>query len=390
MKASRICVFSSSRADFDLLFPLIEILLNQEKIVLRVVVCGSHHVSRTMGANKALNSAFTDTVHLINATPSKTDAVTVGHSIGLIAKDLATFFHSFHPDLFVLLGDRSETLVAASVANLFGIPIVHLHGGELTLGSSDDANRHAITKLSSFHFVSNEIARNRVIQMGEHPSRVFNVGPMALSSLRVSRRHSREELSARLSCDFGDENFLVTLHPETLFPELNSRLVAETLEALSNFPLAHLFFTAANNDPGGNQINAALREFTKNSPRAWFFPNLGSSKYLSLMRTCDCVVGNSSSGIIEAPLVGTPTVNIGFRQDSRSQSESILDARIESADIEQKIREALNLPRHTERRKKHLLQDPATTVARTILGLDLRLSRWKEFFELPPRSVSDG
>ena len=226
----------------------------------------------------------------------------------------------------MLLGDRFETLAAAIAALQTGFPIAHIHGGELSLGSIDDAMRHAITKLSVLHFVAAESYRDRVITMGEPPELVFLVGGMGPDAILRTEFADGAELERSLGMGLGSRNLLITFHPPTAEAGAATLHCEEMLAALEGRPELHLVFTMANADSGGRQINARLRDFVaRNGTRSVLVANMGSRLYLSCMRLVDGVVGNSSSGLIEAPSLGIGTVNIGDRQKGRLRASSVID-----------------------------------------------------------------
>ncbi|OCC14156.1 UDP-N-acetylglucosamine 2-epimerase [Dissulfuribacter thermophilus] len=259
---------------------------------------------------------------------SSDTGVGVAKSIGVGIMGLADALVDLDPDIIVLLGDRFETFAAATSAMCLNIPIAHIHGGELTEGAIDDAIRHSITKMSHLHFTSTESYRRRVIQLGEDPSRVFNVGALGLDNLNRLNLLSRSQIEKELGWSFRDKNVLVTFHPVTLEPGKSTQYVRELLGALEELPELGIIFTAANADHDGMAINAMIRDFCfKYSNRAVFFANLGQLLYLSTLKHVDAVVGNSSSGIIEAPSLRTATINIGNRQKGRIKAESVIDCR---------------------------------------------------------------
>jgi len=226
----------------------------------------------------------------------------------------------------LLLGDRFEIFSVAAAAAVMKIPIAHIHGGELTLGAVDDAFRHSITKMSSLHFVSTGEYRKRIIQMGENPESVFNVGALGVEIIKNIPLLSREQLEKELSISFSNQNILVTFHPATLDEVPAVQQFDQLLKALDHFPEANLIFTKANADTQGRSINSRIDEYVKGRKKGGnVFVNLGQLRYLSVMKQCDLVLGNSSSGIIEAPSINIPTVNIGSRQSGRVKAKSVID-----------------------------------------------------------------
>jgi len=245
-------------------------------------------------------------------------------SMGLGLIGFADAFARLAPDMLVLLGDRFETLAAATAAMVGRIPIAHLHGGEATEGLIDEAIRHSVTKMSHFHFVAAEAYRQRVIQLGEDPNRVFTVGGLGLDSLTRLRLLSRDDLEASLGFRFRRHNLLITYHPVTLEEDAAADL-KELLAALESLQETRLIFTLPNADTEGRGLIKIVNEFVDKHPQAVAFSSMGQLRYLSCMRVVDGVVGNSSSGLLEAPSLHKGTINIGSRQDGRMKAESVID-----------------------------------------------------------------
>jgi len=252
--------------------------------------------------------------------------VGVTKSMGLGMIGFADALIELKPDLLIVLGDRFETFVAASSAMVARIPIAHLYGGETTEGAYDEAFRHSITKMSHLHFTSTDIYRNRVIQMGENPDRVFNVGTTSVDNIKGMRLLSREELEEAINLKLNKKNLLITYHPETLGRGSSIKEFQKILSVLDALENASLIFTEANSDNGGRAINEAISGYVQNNnQKAVVFKTLGELKYLSAMQYVDAVVGNSSSGLTEAPSFRVGTINIGDRQLGRVRSTSVID-----------------------------------------------------------------
>lgn len=343
----KITVLTATRAEYGLLKPLIIRLRNHPECDTRVVVTGMH-----------LSSEFGMTFHEIerDGIPidrkieillSSDSSAAMSKSMGLAMISFADYFAETRPDAIVVLGDRYETLAVCCAAMNARIPILHLHGGEATEGLIDEAVRHAITKMSYLHFTSTEAYRKRVIQLGEHPERVYNVGATGVENIKNLSLLSREELQQALNIDIEKEYALITYHPVTLEEEDKSKL-CELFEALASFQHLNLIFTKANADANGRYINQRIEEFVQGRENAWLFDSLGVIKYLSAVKYASVVVGNSSSGIVEVPYFGVPTVNIGNRQRGRIQADSIINCELDYEDI----RHAIQLSMSSEFRKK--------------------------------------
>ena len=265
-------------------------------------------------------------------------------SIGREFTGLAHSLDKLKPNLMVIAGDRYEMLAAASACLVARIPIAHIYGGDITEGAFDDAIRHAITKMSHLHFVSNEESRRRVIQMGEQPEHVFNVGSPSLDKIKSLKYLSREELAENLKIKFRKYNLLVTFHPETLSPLPIEAQIAEFTGALRELGDEFVvFITMPNADPDGEKIRNALQSFVKDKENFCLFESLGYSRYFSLMNNVTAVIGNSSSGIYEAPSFKIPTVNIGNRQHGRLMAKSVINCAIDKDEILKSIETAKSL-----------------------------------------------
>lgn len=339
----RICVATGSRAEYGLLAELMRELHGDEEVQLQVLVTGAHLVAEQgLTYRQIENDGFTINakVDMLLASDS---AVGVAKSIGIAVIGVADALERLKPDLIVVLGDRYEMLAVAQTALVLDVPVAHIHGGELTEGAIDDCIRHAITKMSKLHFTAAEEYKQRVIQLGEQPEYVYNVGPMALDAIRKTNLLSKEELEASLSFSLKKYNFLITYHPETLLTDKdNMRVLDEILKALDFFPEAGLIFTGANADVCGQRINERIVRYVKEEfQRAVFCMSLGRQRYFSALKYVDLVLGNSSSGVLEVPFFGKPTVNIGDRQKGRIRANSVLDCAGENQEIQEAISRAL-------------------------------------------------
>lgn len=322
----RIAVLTTTRADYGLLRELIRTLSDAPDVTLQLIVSGTHldeAFGRTVGEIEADGFEIVATVDLDIRGSGPVDAA---RSAGIGTARFAELFSEVVPDLLVLLGDRYEILAAASAATLSNLPIAHIHGGEVTSGAFDDQIRHAITKLSLVHFVAAEPYRRRVVQLGENPDLVFNVGAPGLDQLRADGLADRETVCRTLQVPLHSKYVVVTLHPTTARPDLDRTSVEALMAALDRAPDIFSIFTGVNADPGHDEIASAIREYVDRNPqRSRLFLSLGSSGYLGAIRHAEAVMGNSSSGIIEAPALGTPTINIGERQAGRLRAVSIID-----------------------------------------------------------------
>lgn len=333
-----ICVLTATRAEYGLLKNLIVRLQKEPAFQVNVVVTGTH-----------LSPAFGETYREIEE-----DGISIAAKIPILsaqdgavgmsetmANALAGFGHFFaqnRQDLLVVLGDRYETMAVCIAAMNEQIPIAHLHGGEVTEGAIDDAIRHSITKMSYLHFTSTEAYRRRVIQLGEQPERVFCVGALGIENIFRQKLLSKAELEQSISFSLGEKYCLVTFHPTTLEEDGGVAQIEELLAAMDEATEYHYLMTKANADAGGRGINARLEQYAKeHRENVFLVDSLGMIRYLSAMKSCSMVIGNSSSGILEAPAMGVPTINIGDRQKGRIQAPSIINC----APVRKEIVEAM-------------------------------------------------
>jgi UDP-hydrolysing UDP-N-acetyl-D-glucosamine 2-epimerase len=329
----RVLFVTGSRAEYGLLRELIKVCKRKPTLDVRLLVTGTHLANDFGLTYREIEEDGIDIDWKTECLLSSDSPSAITKSMGLVCLGCAEAYAIMQPDLLVVLGDRYEILAAVSAALAFRIPVAHIHGGEVTRGALDDTMRHAITKLSHLHFVATEAYRDRVIQMGESPERVFNVGALGVDSLFTMPFLSRGEIERQLGVRLGAVNILVTFHPATLDAESADYQFGELLAALESME-GRLFITKTNADHGGRSINAMIDDFVSRFPeRASAYASLGRQRYVSLMKLCDVVVGNSSSGIIEAPSLGVPTVNVGDRQEGRVRAMSVVDCAPRRQDI---------------------------------------------------------
>jgi GDP/UDP-N,N'-diacetylbacillosamine 2-epimerase (hydrolysing) len=377
----KIIAVTSSRADYYLLKPLLEKLSLHKDVNLEIMVTGSHLLSNHGSTVADIKKDFSN-IHTIKLLDGNTHSLAIHKNLPHYLKHFLEFFDKSKPDLLILLGDRYEIFLAA-IASLFNaIPIAHIHGGEVTHGAIDDPMRHSITKMSHLHFVSNSIYKNRVKQLGEQPSCIFNVGPMVIDNLLDLKFYNKSKLCDILNIKKLEEFLLVTFHPETYGNTDNSRNIAHLLKALKEFPTHQLFFTAPNLDQDGDLIRDAINIFVGQNPNAYFFESLGGQCYLSLMRHASCVVGNSSSGIIEAPLLGIPTVNIGSRQSGRHMSKTIFSSLCKTSDIIKTIRTAVRYKDIHKSQKLSKNDSPSSKIIKVLQNKDFFLKNHKKFNDI--------
>lgn len=338
----KIAVFTGTRAEYGLLYPLLKKLQKESELHLQVIVSGMH-LSPQFGETWRTieDDGFTIDAKVEMLLASDTGCG-VAKSMGVGVLGFADALERLSPDCLVILGDRYEALAIAQVAAVMRVPIAHLHGGELTEGAYDDPIRHAITKLAHYHFVASEEYRRRVIQMGEDPARVWNVGALGIENIVTVPRVPLTTINQRFQVDLKQPFFLVTYHPVTAGDESSEDTFGHLLAALDEFPDHQILLTYPNSDNGGHRLIQMLEQFASERPkRAFAIPSLGMQCYLSAVDLSDVVIGNSSSGVIEVPSLKRPTVNIGVRQKGRLAADSVIHSGTTRENISGAIRLAL-------------------------------------------------
>lgn len=340
---SKITVFTGTRAEYGLLFWLLKDIQNAPEFDLQLLVSGSHlspEFGNTFKQIEADGFKIDEKVEMLLSSDSSTGTV---KSMGLGMIGFSDALSRLNPDLLIILGDRFEALAVAQTALILQIPILHIHGGEITEGAYDDSIRHAITKLSYLHATSTDEYRQRVIQLGESPNRVKNVGAIGLEHLNRTKLMSREDLSKSLGFSFSDKYFIVTYHAATCGSEEPSDSFLAIIEALESFPTYQIILTYPNADQGGRVIIKHIEEYSLINPsRVFAIPSLGQLRYLSLISQSTAVIGNSSSGILEVPAYDVPSINIGIRQKGRLAAKSVINVEPNKLKIIESIQIAIN------------------------------------------------
>lgn len=339
----KICVVTGSRAEYGLMSRLMHLIDAETSWQLQIIATNTH-LSPEFGLTYREIEADGFTIdRKVEMLLSSDTANGTAKSTGLGMIGLADAYESLQPDLIVLLGDRYEMLAAASAALLYKIPVAHISGGDVTEGAFDDAIRHSITKMSHLHFSSTETYRNRIIQLGENPSTVFNVGALGVDNIRHLPLLGKEKLENTLAFSLDCPTLLVTFHPETLESHPATEQMQELLRALDAFPQTKILFTHPNSDTQGREIISLITEYVSAHPqRCTAYPSLGHLRYLSCLQYVSAVVGNSSSGVLEVPSFGIPTVNIGNRQKGRLKASSVIDCECSKEAIEAAIKTAFS------------------------------------------------
>lgn len=321
----KICVITGTRAEYGLMRWVMQGIKDDPELTLQVIATGMH-LSPEFGLTyREIEKDGFQVDRKVEMLTSSDTPVGIAKSMGLGLIGFADALNELQPDLIVVLGDRFEIFAAVAAALVARIPVAHLHGGETTEGAFDEALRHSITKMSHLHFVAAEEYRQRVIQLGEKPERVFLVGGLGIDAIKRTALLDREALEASLNFRLGAKNLLITFHPVTLESQSSAQQMAELLAALGQLQDTHLIFTMPNADTGSRELARMVEDFVATHPNARTYASLGQLRYLSCVQQVDGVVGNSSSGLAEAPSLATGTVNIGDRQRGRLKAQSVID-----------------------------------------------------------------
>ncbi|PUE64457.1 UDP-N-acetylglucosamine 2-epimerase [Arcobacter caeni] len=321
----KVCVVTGTRAEYGLLYWLMKEIEADKELQLQLIVTGMH-LSPEFGLTyKEIEKEFKINKKIEMLLSSDTP-VGISKSIGLAQISFSEAYEELKPDVLIVLGDRYEIFSCVSAAMIAQIPIAHLHGGETTEGAFDESIRHSITKMSHLHFTATNEYKNRVIQLGEHPSRVFNVGGLGIENIKKLKLLTKEEFEKSIDFKLNKENILVTFHPVTLESSTTREQFQELLDVIDELKDTNIIFTKANSDTDGRVINKMIDEYVnKNSYKAIGFTSLGQLRYLSALQYVDAMVGNSSSGLAEAPSFKIATINIGDRQKGRIKADSVID-----------------------------------------------------------------
>lgn len=381
----KICVITGTRAEFGLLRPLLRLLLDDQSLKLQLIATGMH-LSPEFGYTfeEIVRSGFT-VDKKVECLLSSDSHVAVSKSIALAISGFSDAYEDLRPDLIVVLGDRTEILGSVIAASMANIPIAHIHGGETTEGAYDEAIRHSITKFSHLHFTSTETYRKRVIQLGERPETVFNVGAIGLDSIKNLNLLSREDFEKSINFKLNKKNILITYHPVTLEKELPLETFENLLQALDELEETHLIFTHANSDKNGRIINRMIHEYvTKNPLKAVEYKSLGQLRYLSALQFMDAVIGNSSSGLLEVPFFEIPSINIGDRQKGRVSNESVINTGNDRESISKALSHAFNKEFREKIQSQPSLYGNGTAAEQilTHLKVNKRINLKKSFYDL--------
>ena len=323
-------VFTGSRSEYGLLKSLIKKINKSKNVDLDLIVSGSHFIKKF---GNTIQEIKNDRIKISKKIKFDFKNKSIDtKSLSKNASNLISVFSKYliikQPDVLIILGDRFESFIASVAGVISKVKIVHIHGGELTFGSRDDLYRHAITKMSDFHFVSSTLYKKRLIQIGENEKNIFKVGALCNDNINTLKTLNKKDLEKNLRTNFYDRNILVSLHPNTQSKKKNMIEINEVFKSFYKFKDCKFFFSAPNSDENSEYIIEKIKNFCKIHKNAYYRESFGQELFLNLIKKCDLVIGNSSSGIIEAPLLGTPVINIGDRQKGRVKAQNTYDSNI--------------------------------------------------------------
>ena len=382
----KICVVTAARAEYGLLASLMKEIKDEPSLELQVIATGMH-LSPEFGLTyKQIESDGFKINKKVEILLSADTPSSISKTMGLAQISFADAFEELKPDMIVILGDRYEMLAVASVATIFRIPIAHISGGETTEGAIDEAIRHSITKMSHLHFTAAEEFRARVIQLGENPNTVYNVGDIDIDVIKKMQLLSKDAFEKAINFELGPKNMLVTFHPSTLEDSTSEQQMKELLNALNEYQDVKFIFTMPNSDTDGRIIIKMINDYvSKNTERAISFQSMGQLNYLSALQYVDMAVGNSSSGIVEVPYFKIPTINIGDRQKGRLQAENTINCPPKKEAIVEAINKAYSQKFQAllnDFKNPYNGEDVAFKIKEVIVNTDLTKILKKKFYDI--------
>ena len=382
----KIAVFSGSRSEYGLLKYLLKEIQSSKYMSLNLIVSGSHLVKNY---GKSIEEIKKDKIKISKIIKFKfeknmSEPKNMSENMSALISNLSKYLKKNLPDVIILVGDRYETFIAAVTAVILKIKIIHIHGGEVTYGSKDDLYRHSISKMSDYHFVSTRIYKKRLQQLGENPKNIFNVGALCNDNIKNLKNYNTKKLEKILKTNFYDYNILIAYHPETYSKKNNITEINQFLYSLGKFRNCKLFFSAPNADENSEDIIKKIKSFCKLNKNAYYKESYGNELFLNLIKKCNLMIGNSSSGIIEAPLLGRPSINLGNRQKGRVQSDLTLDCDMNSNKIIKKIKKILNLRKNEISIKKNPYYgiNVSKKIYLKLKNLDLSKKNYKIFYDI--------
>lgn len=381
-----ITIVTGSRAEYGLLAPLLKKFQISNKFYLTLIITGQH-LSKKYGNTfkDIIKDKFYNDYKIIDIGITSSEKNSITKSLSKSIYKFGRYFQKNRTDILLILGDRYEILGVATSAFLKGIKIAHIHGGEKTTGSLDDTFRHAITKFSNYHFVSTDEYKKRVIQLGEDRKNILNVGSLGCENISKINLINKQKLSKILKIDFKKKIFLITFNSENSSPILIDKMISNTMYNLKKFKDTTLIFTIPNHDVGADIIKKKIERFVKGNKNAYLFKSLGFKKYISLAKVTDCVLGNSSSGILEIPSLKVPTINIGNRQTGRVMALSVINSDIKKNNIYKSIIKALSTrfkKKIKNQKNPYFKNDTAKNIFNYINKIDYKQNNIKIFKDL--------
>jgi len=384
MKKRKICVVTGSRSEFGLMINLLREIKKSKKLKLFLLVTGTHLMKEFGNTYKEINAEGFKIFKKIELSKSTKKENYTSNSVGIGTIKFSKILKKIKPNLVCVPSDRYEMLGPAISSYLLNIPIAHFYGGEITKGSQDDITRNSITKMSNLHFVTHSNHRKRVIQMGEHPKNVFLVGNMVIDNILSSNFLSKKSTEKKIKFNLKKKNILVTFHPITNSPTETVKQFAEILKALENIKNTNFIFTKPNSDLGSNKIVMMIDNFIKNNYKnAKLYNSFGHKLYYSVLKNVDCMIGNSSSGLTEAPFLGLSSINVGNRQEGRTQVGNIINIPAQSKMIEKKIRFVLkNKMKNKMNNNSYFRKGATKKVVKIIEKINFSNLSKKSFYDL--------
>ena len=378
----KIFLVSSTRADFGLFRNLIHELKKNSYFNLKIIATGTHFSKKHGFSFKEIKAENFKIYKKILIKCNTKSPKFILKDMSTLSQSISSIITKDKPDLFIVLGDRYEICAVSLSAYINKIPIAHIHGGELTNGSLDNGFRHCVSKMSNFHFVSHGVYKKRLMQLGENPKTIYNVGSLGVENIYKTNFFSKEQLEKSLKINLKDNILLVCLQPE-ITKKLTINLANETLKALKNYTNNSIIFTMPGADLYNDIIIRKIKIFVKKNRNCSLFESLGSTRFLSFLKIADTIIGNSSSGILEMPTFNKPTINIGDRQSGRVKSKSIIDVSLNSFSIKKKI-DSIYLNKIKISNNKNIYKKINTSkkIMLVIKSLDLKKFKQKKFYDI--------
>lgn len=373
-----ILFITGSRAEYDILKNLIFLFSKDKNYNNNILITGTHLNTKYGSTIEKIEKKFFKKIYKIPII-TKTNDMGVVHSAALLAKKVSKIFNNEKPEFIICVGDRYEAFTTCFVATIFKIPIIHFHGGELTKEAYDDYFRHSITKMSEIHFSSHAIYKKRIIQLGENPKRVFNIGSMSLEKIEKTKFMKKKEIEKKFHIKFNTNNFLITYHPVTL-KKNSEKIITNIVKACNKFNSTSIFITSPNADSGSYKIIKEIMNLKKEYKNIFYVKSFGQYAYLSTAKLCNLVLGNSSSGIIEIPMLGKYSINIGNRQKGRIFPNTVVQCGESFIDIYNKIK--LTYEKKAKLNKTFFKKDSSQKAYRILKKYDFKKNIGKIFYDL--------